>query len=379
MDVLIAKNQELLIDEFSVTVTAYLGQFATGVDYFAVKLKTPESEENALLRIGSVEGALDRELSLREAIGDYKLIGKLITHSIEESLNTDFQSFQTEETKTVLSPPNSDSAETLTESKEDYLEEEYYEEKPLTEDSSSKKHLVITSLPPEEETLASWLKQEHTLENSLGVASQICQCSRYLYQQGWCLTDISPQFIQMGTPIQLFDLTSVYPVEETLSMGILGSYSAPELSYGNHAINELMSSYMVGALLYHAIYYQPATSHELKALEEHPTPKIYQILKISLSLIPEERFSLDQLLNLLVQTRQTLRVRKNQWSVASASTVGLSTSRLTNEDNYGVRQHQLTSEQSLILAVVADGMGGTSQGEIASQVTVETILNEPIP
>ncbi len=166
MDVLIAKNQEILINEYSVTITAYLGQFATGVDYFAVKLKTPESEENceqnALLRIGSVEGALDRELTLREAIGDYKLIGELITHHIEESLNTDLQSFQTEETQTVLSPNNSDSEET--ESDEDYLEEEYYEEKPLAEDSSPKKHLVITSLPPEEETLEFWLKQEHTLE-----------------------------------------------------------------------------------------------------------------------------------------------------------------------------------------------------------------------
>lgn len=381
MDVLIAKDQELLINEFSVTLTAYLGQLATGVDYFEVKLKTPKSEEtceqNALLRIGSVEGVLSQELALREALGDYKLIGELISHSTEESLNTDLQSFQTEETQQALPLSNSDSEET--EADEDYLEEEYYEEKPLAADSSSKKHLVITPLPTAEESLESWLKQEHTLETSLALASQICQCCRYLYQQGWCLIDIAPQFIQIGTPIQIFDLTSAYPLEQTLSTGILGNYSAPELSYGNHPINELMSSYMVGALLYHAIYYQPPTDHELVALEQQPFPKIYQILKISLSLDLEERFSLDQLLNLLVKTRQTLRVKKNQWSVASASTVGLSTSRLTNEDNYGIRQHQLATEESLMLAVVADGMGGTSQGEVASQVSVETILNEPIP
>lgn len=385
MDVPIAKDQELIINQFSITLISYLGQLATGIDYFEVNLKPSASEETserkALLRIGSAEGALNQELALREAIGNYKLIGELIAYSTEESVIIDTASFQPDQ----ISPFNPSEEEqdlpeyTEPSEQEDYLEEEFYEEKPLVEDSSSKKHLVITHLPAEEDSLEFWLKQEHSLETSLALASQICQCSRYLYQQGWCLIDVYPKFIQMGTPIQICDLTSAIPVEEILSTGILGNYSAPELSYGNHPINPLMSSYMVAALLYHAIYNQPATPHELKALEDQPIPKVYQMLKIGLSLIPEERFSLEQFLNLLVQTRQNLRIKTVQWSVASASTIGLSTTRLTNEDNYGVKQHQLGTQASLMLAVVADGMGGTSKGEVASQVTVETILNEPIP
>jgi len=381
MDVQIAKNQEVIINEFSLIPMSYFGQLATGVDYFEVKLKTPKSEENseqkALLRIGSTESAIDRELTIRQAIGDYKLIGELITHTTEESVIIDLQSFQKSFCRINLTKqlPN----ETETQSENDDLEEEYYEEKPLTEDLSPKKHLVISHLPAEENSLEFWLQQEHTLETSLALASQICQCSRYLYQKGWCLVDISPQFIQLGTPIQIFDLTHIYPVEETLSIGILGNYSAPELSYGNYPIKPLMSSYMVASFLYHCIYYQSATLDEFKSLETSPFPQLYQLLKIGLSLIPEDRFSLDQFLNLLVQTRQHLRLKKYQWSVASFSTVGLSTSRLTNEDNYGFRQYQLGIENNVMLAVVADGMGGTAKGEIASQVTVETIINEPIP
>ncbi|MFP4255074.1 MAG: PP2C family protein-serine/threonine phosphatase [Halothece sp.] len=377
MDVLITKDQELVINEFSVTPTSYLGQLATGVDYFEVTLQSSASEETtatkALLRIASTEGALNRELTLRESIGEYKLIGELITYSTEESIILDTQSFQ-KETNLENSPPDTSSEED-----DDYLEEEYYEEKPLSEDLSSSKYLVLTHLPNPEESLETWLQEEQSLENALALASQICQFCRYLYQQGWCLVDLAPQLVQMGTPIQICDLTNVYPLDETLSTGFLGNYSAPELSYSDRNLNQLMSSYMVSALLYQTIYHHSPTPYDLKVLEEQPIPKVYQILKIGLSHVPEERFPLNQLLNLLVQTRQNLRVKKYQWSVASASTVGLSTSRLTNEDNYGVRQHQLATDHQVILAVVADGMGGTSQGEVASQTTVETILNEPIP
>jgi hypothetical protein len=57
---------------------------------------------------------------------------------------------------------------------------------------------------------------------------------------------------------------------------------------------------------------------------------------------------------------------KTNWQIASGSTVGLSPHRLHNEDNYGVIQEQLSNSQTMILAVVADGMGGMSHGEGAS-------------
>ncbi|MFM6367106.1 MAG: PP2C family protein-serine/threonine phosphatase, partial [Dolichospermum sp.] len=81
----------------------------------------------------------------------------------------------------------------------------------------------------------------------------------------------------------------------------------------------------------------------------------------------------------LVETRQAISTPKIHWQIASASTVGLSLKRLQNEDNYGVRQQQLSNTETMILGVVADGMGGMSQGELASKIAVKTVLEKPIP
>ncbi|MFM6474680.1 MAG: PP2C family protein-serine/threonine phosphatase, partial [Dolichospermum sp.] len=45
----------------------------------------------------------------------------------------------------------------------------------------------------------------------------------------------------------------------------------------------------------------------------------------------------------------------------------------------GVRQQQLSNTETMILGVVADGMGGMSQGELASKIAVKTVLEKPIP
>ncbi|MFM9160365.1 MAG: PP2C family protein-serine/threonine phosphatase, partial [Dolichospermum sp.] len=44
-----------------------------------------------------------------------------------------------------------------------------------------------------------------------------------------------------------------------------------------------------------------------------------------------------------------------------------------------VRQQQLSNTETMILGVVADGMGGMSQGELASKIAVKTVLEKPIP
>ena len=199
-----------------------------------------------------------------------------------------------------------------------------------------------------------------------------------MYQRQWCFVDVLPQFIEIGKPIKFFDLTSAYPLEEKLDYGLLGNYSAVELSSGN-PFEESMSSYTVGALLYQAIHQQLPQQDQKIHIEIKPIPRIYQLLKICLSSVPEERFSLSQLLSLLIETRKSLNTTPIQWQVASKSTVGLSTSRLNNEDSYGVRQQQLSNAETMILGAVADGMGGMAQGDLASKLAIKTVLEEPIP
>ncbi|MDJ0742171.1 MAG: protein phosphatase 2C domain-containing protein [Xenococcaceae cyanobacterium MO_167.B27] len=429
-DLIIKEKICFCLGEFRVEVIAYLGLLTADVHYFKVKLQSSDSEPNieqfGLLRVGSIDSSLNRELKLRETLGDYAMIAKLLAyttvesvlinpHSIlSESENNQEEQKELENTslngdRTYILEENADSVDTDTEAistgedtvieekleniaitqhisdavlkteveeNSGYLEEEYYPEQQISIDESKQKLLFLTDFPEESGTLATWLEEKHSTEEYLSIAIQICQFASYLYQRQWCFVNLLPQLIEIGKPLKFFDLTTAYPVDESLSSGLIGNYCAPELSAA-HNIQESMASYTVGALLYQCFHQQPPSNQELD-LKIEPIPRIYQLLKIALSPISEERFALSQLLSLLVETRNLFRVKKIQWQVASNSTLGLSTSRLTNEDNYGVRQQQLSDLENLIMGVVADGMGGMAQGEVASQIAVKTLLEEPI-
>jgi PPM family protein phosphatase len=384
-----------------------------------------------LLRVGAVNGGLKRELQLREILGEHKMIARLIAwmqtlvnSDREKNLNIDnpteistskepintsendllltsseevIETSQKDENKILEMPAmpigkaiantstteNSSQLE-ISESELEYLEEEFYEEKEIGSNQTGEKLFLLTEMPRLETTLDTWLRQKHSLDSSLLLISQICQFFRYIYQRNWCVTTIFPQFMQMGTPVQFFDLTGVYPVGEKLDSGFIGNYYPPEIAYG-HTINEQMSSYLVGVLLYQTLYqklppsFDGITDIENLDININKIPRLYQLITIALSPSPEDRFSLEQLLNLLVETRRNLKSFKLHWQIATHSTVGLSTNRLQNEDSYGIRQEANSYTEPLLLAVVADGMGGMAQGEVASQLAVKTILESPIP
>ena len=262
----------------------------------------------------------------------------------------------------------------------EYLEEEFYPEEKVSYELSSHKLLLLSYLPNTDETLENWLTQSHSLEYSLLLVCQVYQFFRHVHQQQWCVVQIFPQFIQLGTPVKFFDLTGAYPVGDQLTSSFLGEYCAPEIAYNiNCTINEQMSAYTVGVLLYQAIHQKLPTQNYDIDLEIKRIPLIYQILKLCLSPIPEERFPLSQLLSLLVESRKSILTPQIQWNVYGRSTVGLSTSRLQNEDSYGVRQQCLSNSEPILLGVVADGMGGMADGEVASRLAVQTVLEAHIP
>ncbi len=437
LPLIIRAKEYLQIDSFSMEVMDYLGLLTPGVHYFKVKLLSDDSDTISpnlgLLRVGSVEGSLNRELKLRESLGDYKIVAELLAHKTEESvlinppLLLDDLEDNLQEQPIIL--PIAENSESLTDNSTDshqeenilsqqeqesdhipqqeidefassiatpdncleltndldteetnsnYLEEEFYEEKNIFADDCSEKLLLLTYLPAEEKTIHNWLKENHSSEEYLSVAIQICQFLAYLNKNNWCFINLIPQLIKVGKPSIFFDLTTAYPIGETPTCGLIEEYYAPELATA-HEFHEPMASYVVGAFLYQCFHQKlPLPNQELE-FDIHPIPRIYQLLKICLSPVPEERFPLSQLRDLLVETRKLFSIKKIQWQVASNSTIGLSTSRLSNEDNYGVRQQQLSNSESLIMGVVADGMGGMAQGEIASQIAVKTVLEEPIP
>ena len=370
---IIKENICFRIDNLQIEIISYLGQLTPDIYYFQVNII---SEKPGLLRIGATNSALNQELELRKRLGDYKLVTELLAHS-QDNITIEIKPQNIPEIATIFSPiPEIDTASEYLQ--KEYLEDEYYPETEISTNISNQKLLLITYLPKENQTLETWLKTEHSLEESIFLTSQICQLCRYLHQRGWCFINILPQFIQMGTPIQFFDLTSAYPLGETLNSGLIGNYCAPELAYCKNPIHETMSSYTVAALLYHIIHKQTLSTDQTIEIQINPIPIIYQILKICLSSLPEERFPLEQLLKILVRTRQNISTPKINWQIASISTVGLSINRLQNEDNYGIKQQKISDRETILLAAIADGMGGMSQGELASQLAIKTVLETPI-
>jgi PPM family protein phosphatase len=385
---LIATNNNLIIqtdicfelEDLKLEVISYLGQFTTDVYSFQVKILPPDnsstSSQLGLLRVGGIESGLQRELQLREILSDYKMITELLAYTTAEyvTINLDSSKHQPQQ------QDNQDLADIVNsvDSESDYLEEEYYPEQEIIPNSSTSKLILITPLPEVEKTLETWLKTKHSLEESLLITSQVCQFLRYVHQRHWCIISLLPQFMEMGTPMQVVDLTNAYPEGEILTSGLLGNYCAPELAYGKNPIDESMSSYTVAALLYHVLHQKTLAPEESIDITINPIPGIYQILQICLSPIPETRFPLQQLLSILVANRQEFSKIKIQWDIANNSTVGLAINRLQNEDNYGVKQQQTSNAETMILAVVADGMGGMSQGEVASKLAVQIVLEEPL-
>ncbi|MEY3401984.1 MAG: hypothetical protein RLZZ86_1599 [Cyanobacteriota bacterium] len=371
--IVIKENICFQLQNLQIEIISYLGQLTPNIDYFQVNIA---SEKPGLLRIGAIDSALKRELELRKKLGDYKLIAELLAHS-EDNITIDIKPQNTPEIETNISAI----AEIDTTSEylaEEYLAEEYYPETEISTNISNQKLLILTYLPRENQTLETWLKTEHTLEESLLITGQICQLFRYIFQREWCVINILPQFIKIGTPIEFFDLTNAYPVDEILTSGLVGNYCDPELAYCKSPIQETMSSYTVAALLYQIIHKQTLPIDQREEIEISPIPVIHQILKICLSTLPQERFTLEQLLQILVSTRQEISTPKINWEIASSSTVGLSINRLKNEDNYGIKYQKISDTETIILAAIADGMGGMSQGELASKLAIKTVLETPI-
>lgn len=460
------------LGNYQIEILSDLGLLTAGVHHFQVKIQdlpnidAPDEAQDdvrlGLLRVGSIEGGLSRELELRQTLVGYGLIAPLLAHlqvdfaeinspllpvttEVDDPANSESQD-STENIDGSIDPivtevpecdreledenpipidarpfPEGiedgigiqeivsdalaleDNLSTTTEQADDnapgaenvaetsnleispsittssaYLEEETYPEEEIHTHTTPEKLLLLTDFPKEDLTLENWLKAEHSQGEEIGLVIQLCQLFSHIAKQNWCAIDISPKFIEVGKPLRIFDLSSTYPKDRKLAAGMLGDYCAPELA-STPNVNELMSSYTIGALFYQLIHRKlPELDRDFN-LEIQPIPRIYQLLKISLSPNPQERFPISQLLNLLIELRNSLKTKKVQWDIASSSTVGLSTHRLQNEDSYGVRQQQLSNAETFLLGVVADGMGGMAQGDEASKIAVEVLLGSPVP
>jgi PPM family protein phosphatase len=389
--------------QYGIEVDSYLGRSAD-VQYFWVKIhdlssENPDLSTKGLLRLGMIDGALSRELQLRQPLRSHKMLPPLVASSFLEKVivssleilqeilepeNLVITANQNEFEDNVISiledEKSRDSEDAIaietTESSEDEYLEEDIAEQIISIELPESKLVLLSYFPDHEISLEDWLQtaSDRNLETSLSIIIQICQLFNYIHKQGWSFAQINPKLICISTPVQFFDLTGVYKLGEKLSSGLSGAYCAPELSFSN-PIDERMGSYIIGTLLYQVIHGKLPVAENLADIQ--PTPGIYQILHICLADI-NQRFPLSQLLSTLVEIQQRYRTPQIQWYSAGRSTVGLSLSRIQNEDTYGVRQ-QYISDRSMILGAIADGMGGMADGEVASQLAIKTVLESTLP
>lgn len=390
----IQEGKTITLDNIELEILKYLGLLNNQIHYYKVKVINGEklsfNQCLGLLRVGEISSNLAHEINLRNQLQNYGMISDLWANvtlenviinlstpennpSLTNSPNLEITDNQEEELIKDFSITEENNGNIYNLEKDDYLEEEYYPDIEITNQESSSKLLILTPYPAVENTLTHWLTQSHSDEEKLSLLVTLCQGFFYLSQNGWYSLNLSPDYISIETPIKLYDLTHIYPQEIALTTGLLGKYCSPELSYSKR-INQFMSSYVIGSLMYQMFHDNQLPNSE--NLTVKLIPRIYQILQVCLSPIAEERYPLNQLLKLLIETRNALRQKIISWQIAKKSILGLSPKRLVNEDSYGIKQQEI-NENYIILAGIADGMGGMAQGELASKLAIQTLLETP--
>ena len=152
----IQEKTRFSIDNFQLEILSYLGQLTAGIHYFKVNIVNEsditQSNKIGLLRVGSTEGGLKRELDVRELLIGYKMIGELLAQTIEDSVKVDLRSsalsyqqlepeklklkmdFDTLESFANEAEPNSNEAEQNNEEAASTAEDATNESRPQSED-----------------------------------------------------------------------------------------------------------------------------------------------------------------------------------------------------------------------------------------------------
>ena len=87
LPLIIQENICFYIEALPIEVISYLGTLTPEIDYFQVRIIS--DAKLGLLRISATDGALNRELLLRNQLGDYKLVSRILLHRVEENVAVD--------------------------------------------------------------------------------------------------------------------------------------------------------------------------------------------------------------------------------------------------------------------------------------------------
>ncbi len=203
----------------------------------------------------------------------------------------------------------------------------------------------------------------------------LARLNRYLHARGFSMVSVDPRDVLLE-PTRLQRLPNVHKIGDAISAEA-PRYGAPERAAG-HKINGNEGVYAIGALLYHALTGQmPIEGEMLITFPE--IPGVPQALTAMLS-PSTTRVNPSDALELASKLERTFEPRY-AWVLGTASTVGINPDRVTNEDSVGYRARRATGaahNDTIVVACVADGIGGMAKGEDASQAAVSGFLDYPL-
>ena len=239
------------------------------------------------------------------------------------------------------------------------------------------KTFLVTEEVKTDTTLADVLQdEERQLPQIISCLAQTAFALKQLHTHGWVHLGLRPTHIVIGKPIKILDFSYTTPIGEIpTTIFSHAGYSPPELAQAVPVSVE-DDIYAVGAILFQAVTGQTLPEHGAELTLLPAIAGVKQILVRCLG-IKESRYQTmtelhQDLLHLKYRLEKTI-----SYSLSAATTIGLETTRTTNQDAYGYLSGKLASEsgeQAWTVACVADGMGGMAAGEIASEVAVKTIL-----
>lgn len=208
--------------------------------------------------------------------------------------------------------------------------------------------------------------------SALSTILDLARFNRYLAARGFALVGLEPREVLLH-PTRLSRLPSVRKIGDT-APAEAPRYGAPERASGLPVLG-IEGVYTLGAMLYHALEGRALSEGELlSAFPELPgAPQALTAMLAPTS----QRANPGEALDLLIKLSAALEPRR-RWLVASSSTVGISPDRITNEDSCGALQRRVfgaAGHDNLMVACVADGMGGMARGEDASQAAVRGFLD----
>lgn len=248
-------------------------------------------------------------------------------------------------------------------------------------DLNDKTYLVTEPLPDDLSLEQLLNTRALSFNEILSLLAQVAFSLTRLHESGWVHLGIRPSVIFPGKPVRIGGFSDATRIgEKPARQFSYAGYSPPEL-LTEEPVDPPADIYAVGALLFHAVNGKqiPETGPELSTWEPStPFAGVPQILTRCLG-SKESRYSTMEELH-----RDLLRLKRRcsptvSYSIIGATSIGLESSRTTNQDAYGFLTGQMESDEGPVnwaVACVSDGMGGMAAGEVASDVAVRTVLSE---